>query len=163
MLNTRWMTKLVPKIWAVIGGLCLAGLLWLGWKLSPWGQLSYFEERTGIDLPTFPSELAVYSDFEMSSTLHMVLPRDRVSRLLAMPSFRRGDQERLSNQLEPPRLFRIRMLPRKYQRLPRGTHMHQAHGCRGRTSWQAILDEGSGALWIEVQYPDWGGDGPSCQ
>jgi hypothetical protein len=27
----------------------------------------------------------------------------------------------------------------------------------------AVLDETSGALWIEVHYPDWGGDAPPCE
>lgn len=162
MLYARRLTKAGPKIRTVLGALCLAGLLWFVWKLSPWGHLAYFEERTGIDLPAFPSELAVYDDAEMSSTLHLVLPPDRVSRLLAMPNFRRGEQERLSPRLVLSRFFRIRNLPQRYQHPARGARLHQARGCRGRTSWRAVLDENSGALWIELLYPDWGGDGPSC-
>lgn len=162
MLNTGRIKDARAIVWPVVGALCLAVLSWFAWKCSPWGDLAYFEEHTGIDLPTFPSELAVYDDWEMSSTLHLVLPRERVARVLSTPSFRRGEQQRLSFRLEPSRLFRIGMLPEEYQRPPPGARLHQAQGCRGRTSWRAILDEKSGALWIEVQYPDWSGDVPPC-
>lgn len=162
MSDVRQSTKSRSWIWGAFSALCLAVLSYIAWTFSPWGQLAYFEERTGIDLPAFPSELAEYDDGELSCILYVVLPPDQVSRLLATPDFRRGEQERLSGRIEPARMFRIGMLPEKYQHPSRGARLHQAQGCRGRTSWQAVLDENSGALWIEVQYPDWGGDGPSC-
>ncbi|MEZ4405293.1 MAG: hypothetical protein R3A52_02200 [Polyangiales bacterium] len=134
--------KLRPTRRAVVGALCVVAALKLGWELSPWGTLGYIEERTGLDLPTFPSQLEVENDFEMSVSVRLVLPRDRVVAMLATPRFRAGDQDRGS---PAPR-----------------AQLHRAHGCRGKTTWSAVLDESSGALSVSVQYPDRGGDAPVC-
>lgn len=36
------------------------------------------------------------------------------------------------------------------------------HGCRPGNTWLGYLDPESGRFWIEIMYPDWGGDFPGC-
>jgi hypothetical protein len=35
--------------------------------------------------------------------------------------------------------------------------------CKPGNQWTYLLKITSGELWVEVQYPDWGGTGPSCE
>jgi hypothetical protein len=42
-------------------------------------------------------------------------------------------------------------------------YMKYLSGCEDGNSWLFTLNEKTGELWIEVQYPDFGGDGPSCK
>jgi len=42
-------------------------------------------------------------------------------------------------------------------------HLKYFYGCRQGNSWLFTLNEKSGELWIEIQYPDLGGKGPSCK
>jgi hypothetical protein len=41
-------------------------------------------------------------------------------------------------------------------------HLKYFYGCRKGNFWLFTLNKKSGELWIEVQYPDFGGQGPSC-
>lgn len=154
--------RLLPRMLVAMIVLVAGGVAWVGWKVTPWGQLPYVEDRTGIDLPPFPSSLFVYDDAEMSITVHAVLQPDYVVKALATRAFRAGDRELHARPWLPSDLFRAAELPEAYRQLPPGAHIHRAQGCGGGTSWIALLDDVSGAIWIEVMYPDWSGDEPPC-
>ena len=39
-------------------------------------------------------------------------------------------------------------------------HLKYISDCQGEHSWVFTVNENTGELWVEVQYPDWGGKGP---
>ncbi|PSL23297.1 hypothetical protein [Chitinophaga ginsengisoli] len=41
------------------------------------------------------------------------------------------------------------------------SHLEYLYGCKEGNSWLFTLNEKSGELWIEVQYPDFQGQGPA--
>lgn len=43
------------------------------------------------------------------------------------------------------------------------SHLKYFYGCREGDSWLFTLNEKSGELWVEVQYPDFKGQGPACK
>jgi hypothetical protein len=43
------------------------------------------------------------------------------------------------------------------------SHLRYFYGCKEGDSWHFILNEKSGELWIEIQYPDFKGQGPACK
>ena len=155
--------KLPSKILiALLTAMVACGAARAVWKITPWGQLAYVRARTDIDLPTFPSNLFVYNDAEMSITVHAVLPAGYVTKALRSAAFRAGASEPLTRPSHPSELFRAVELPDAYRQLPQGARIHRAHGCGDGTSWVALLDDVSGAIWIEVMYPDMSGDEPPC-
>jgi hypothetical protein len=40
--------------------------------------------------------------------------------------------------------------------------LYHGGGCSPHQSWTALFDRASNRIWIEVMYPDWGGDDPAC-
>ena len=154
--------KLFPKILVVPIAIGSCAVAWIGWKFTPWGELQYVRHRTGIELPAFPSDLFVFDDAEMSITVHARLPPDQVAKTLATSAFRAAEREPSASPSLPSELFRAEKLPVAYRQLPPGARTHRADGCGNGTSWTAILDDVSGAIWIQVLYPDWSGDKPSC-
>ena len=46
--------------------------------------------------------------------------------------------------------------------LPEIRPLHYFSGCKPGNSWEFIMDEKTGELWINVQYPDPGGLTPGC-
>lgn len=154
--------KRLSKILIALAAPVVCGMAWVGWKFTPWGQLPYVEARTGIDLPAFPSNLFVYDDAEMSVTVHAVLPASYVAGALSTPAFRAGDAEPLVPPSTPAEFSRADVLPEAYRHLPPGARIHPAHGCAGGARWNALLDDVSGAIWIELMYPDASGDEPAC-
>jgi len=43
-----------------------------------------------------------------------------------------------------------------------GAMLHRFAGCTTAQAWVGFVDAESGEVWIEVLYPDWGGDAPGC-
>src|SRR5688572_9410927 len=98
--------RLLPKILVVMTALAVGGIAWGGWKLTPWGQLQYVSDRTGIELPSFPSQLFECDDAEMSITVHARLSPDHVAKTLSMTAFREDHKEPHRRPALPSELFR---------------------------------------------------------
>jgi hypothetical protein len=146
----------------LLAAIVSCGAARVAWQFTPWGQLPYLRARTGIDLPTFPSNLFVYDDAEMSITVHAVLPADLVAKVLQTAPFQVGDTDPVARPSQPSDLFRAEELSEAYRHLPHGARIRHGRGCGNGTSWVALLDDVSGAIWIEVMHPDMSGDEPPC-
>ena len=46
---------------------------------------------------------------------------------------------------------------------PDSVPLHYFTGCRPGNAWTIVLNEKTGELWINIQYPDWGGTGAECK
>jgi hypothetical protein len=126
-------------------------------------ELSFVRKATRLRLPMWPAELYTFDNAEFCELTYMTLKPTQVQDVLNSAAFHPAlhHPERVSPQ-DPSDFMLITQLPVEKRRAVSNAALYHAGGCSDHQSWSALLDPGSGSLWIEVLYPDMGGDDPSC-
>ena len=138
----------------VIASCVLLALLLRRWRND--APLRYATRVTS--LPLLDAEvIEVADDGEMSTQMYLLLPPESVSMvrargLVPTPPPARWPDDTFSSTEQfaawPP---------------PSSSVLLGIEGCTGGNAWFGYLDESSGELWLEILYPDWGGDPPGCR
>ncbi len=150
---------MTPRVRVVAAVLALAALLfgsvfWWVRRERGYATLDYATRITG--LPLRAAELVeMEDDAEVSLHLYAMVPVDERGAFSVFPV------------VAPPEVWPPRQMGRARQMrawpAPSSTRLRGIHGCTDGNTWLGYLDESSGELWLEVNYPDWGGDPPGCR
>jgi len=125
--------------------------------------LSYVKRVTKISIPSHTKTLSEYDQGEFEAVgKYQLRPED------LQPFIRQYPFHLIDRQCKYMSHFNVfsqsDLIPRA-DSIPFGGGMPLKYfqGCKGSNAWLFIVDEKSGALWIEVQYPDRGGLAPTCK
>ena len=137
---------------AVLGMLCGSCVLGGACRLRH-GDLELARGVTGLPLPEYAA-IDICTDTDMTTGYHLHADEGLVAAVMAERRPLREDVRHdpmlliLSDSCMPPP--------------PSPSRLVYAAGCREHQAWVALLDPVTRELWLEVHYPDFGGDGPPC-
>lgn len=137
---------------SLLVGVCGACLLGGAWRLRH-GEIEFARDVTGLPLPEL-AMVDICTDTDMTTGYHLHAGEELVAAVMAARRPLREDVRHepmlliLSDSCMPPP--------------PSPSRLVYAAGCRERQAWVALLDPVTRELWLEVHYPDFGGDGPPC-
>lgn len=112
--------------------------------------LQYIQRATNILLPSGYSEVDIFDNTEFYVVAHVRLRDDTIADFLHDYHF--GDPEFFIPWLDT--------LKPENRTLPTNAKLRYLEGRSATNSWQFVLDEQSGRLWMLVFYPDPGGTLP---
>ena len=83
-----------------------------------------------------------------------VIPKEEI------PTFKK--QYQLQDYASHPLEFDDYLSTENMSGLTNLSQCYSLSDCKGGNHWYVLLNEVTGELWIEVTYPDMGGDAPPC-
>jgi hypothetical protein len=119
--------------------------------------LSFIRKVTKISIPGNISTVSEFDQGELEAGGKYQIEEEDVKNFLSGNPFHPIDQ-----QYQYISHFNTYSKNDKIQ-LADSSHLKYFYGCKGGNSWLFTLNEKTGELWIEVQYPDFGGQGPGCK
>jgi len=125
--------------------------------------LPFIRRVTKVSLPDKIAIISEYDQGELEAGGKYQLEQKDIGSFLSKYPFHPIDQQYLYsshfNQMGKSGLFPLSdSIP-----LSDKSHLKYFYGCKKGNDWLFTLDEKSGELWIEVQYPDFQGQGPGCK
>jgi hypothetical protein len=118
--------------------------------------LRYIRRITAVSLP---ADLAIISEFdqgELEAGGKYLLEKKDIKAFLAENPFIALDEPH-QHIIQFNQYNQTDQIP-----FSDSVHLMYFSGCKTGNSWLFTLNVITGELWIEVQYPDLGGQGPSC-
>lgn len=131
----------------------IASVILAGCQNFP-GSLSFVREVTKVEIPGHITTISEFDNGEWIAGGKYLIQEQDIKTFLAKNSFQPIDKKYRS-------LFNTIS---KEDHIPLSDSLHLKYisncNCREGHSWVFTVNENTGELWIEVQYPDWGGQGP---
>lgn len=125
--------------------------------------LSFIRRVTKISLPSNISIISEFDQGELEAGGKYQLEKKDLEGFLSKTPFHPIDQQ--FRYLSHFNFYsRANLIPRSDSiPLSELSNLKYYYGCKEGNSWLFTLNEKSGELWVEVQYPDFKGQGPSCK
>jgi len=125
--------------------------------------LPFIRRVTKVSLPNKIAIISEYDQGELEAGGKYRLEQKDIGSLLSKYPFHSIDQQYLYsshfNRMGKSGLFPLSdSIP-----LSDKSQLKYFYGCKEGNDWLFTLNEKSGELWIEVQYPDFQGQGPACK
>jgi hypothetical protein len=125
-----------------------------GCQYFPGSNLSFIREVTKVEIPGHTTMISEFDNGEWIAGGKYQIKEKDIKAFLAENSFQPIDQQ-----------YRSRSLFNTFSKddhIPWSDSLHLKYisDCREGHSWNFTVNENTGELWVEVQYPDWGGQGP---
>ncbi|MBO9199878.1 MULTISPECIES: hypothetical protein [Niastella] len=130
----------------------VAWVILAGCQFFQGSNLSYIREVTKVDIPGHITTISEFDNGEWIAGGKYLIKEEYIKAFLAENSFHPVDEQYRS-------LFNTIS---KEDHIPLSDLLHLKYisNCQGANSWVFTINEKSGELWVEVQYPDFGGLGP---
>src|ERR1700754_681831 len=138
-------------------------LLFASCQFQGFSVLSYIRSVTRISIPANTTILSEFDQGEFEAVGKYQLDQKEVGRFLSSNPFHSIDQEH--RYISHFNLYTRSGLIPLSDSIPLSDKFHLKffYGCKEGNAWLFTINEKTGELWVEVQYPDLGGQGPSCK
>jgi hypothetical protein len=146
-----------------IVGLLTGSAIFASCHFNNESELSFIRRVTKIPIPNDISTISEFDQGELEAGGKYRLEQKDLEGFLSKNNFRPIDRQYLYmshfNLMGKSGLFPLSAsIP-----LSDKSHLKYFYGCKGGNSWLFTLNEKSGELWVEVEYPDLQGQGPGCK
>ncbi len=122
-------------------------------------NFEYVSRVTGIVLPVGSPQLDSNDNLQNMVVVYTQLQRQEIEPLIQKYRFQPANQPQTGYDRTPWFLQgAMRELGFMHNSLPAEAQLY----IRSECDWNAAIDITTGQLWIAVNYPDWGGVGPTC-
>ena len=137
-------------------------ILFSGCGFSDGAVLPFIKSVSPIAIPSRTRIIAEFDQGEIEAVGKYQFEREDLGLFLSSHSFRVADKElpwisHFNHYTKGGQISPLDSIP-----FSEMSHLRYFYGCKPGNSWLFTVDVRSGALWVEVQYPDFGGLGPSC-
>ena len=125
--------------------------------------LPFIRRVTGISLPGTVSIVSEFDQGEFEAVGKYRLEQKDVGAFLSSHPFHPFDQaHRYISRFNHYTSSGLIPLSDTIPRLDTAS-LQYFTGCKEGNAWLFTLNEKTGELWVEIQYPDFGGQGPGCR
>lgn len=150
-------------IWVAIAVAPFAMLLVAGYSaiaFHHWISLSFISRITGVEFPPGISNVTIYDNTEYVVVAHVHVPNDQVAAFVQLNDFEKiEDRQELKDRIAQVSRFAPSLFDARFRDVPMTANWNKLGRTESNT-WLFQLDRATGDLWIEVMYPDRGGDPP---
>lgn len=115
-------------------------------------SLTFIREVTKVEMPDQITTISEFDNGEWITGGKYLIKEHDLKTFLVKNAFHSIDKQYLS-------LFNT-ISKEEHIPLSDSLHLKYISNCREGHSWVFTVNENTGELWVEVQYPDWGGKGP---
>jgi hypothetical protein len=144
---------------------CLLAVLAI-WRIrAAWTErdIAFVASASRLPLPDRPRDAVSYDNGQFAILVSIDLSPSERDAILRTGQFHRAAHGATRVAPQSPSDFRsINRLPPSVRVIQGAGDLYHGGGCSTHQSWTALLDKSSSRIWIEVLYPDWGGDDPGC-
>jgi len=162
-LTTRQRLALTALACCLLAGVAIWVAIWrlrVAWTER---QLAFVASASGLPLPEHPRDIESHDNGQFAIVVAVELSqleRDAILRTGKLHLAAHGETP--VRPQRPSDFHASDRLPAAFRDIRETSEVYHGGGCSPRQSWTALLDKSSNRIWVEVLYPDWGGDGPGC-
>jgi len=114
----------------------------------------WFEETTGLNLPSRATNVVHFTEFEFAFTSHYSIPVENLDGFIEAAGLTREKPENWKPLFDPERL------PAPWNEIPESDSIYYGTGANTFAAWDLLLDKNTQSLWTSIYYADYSGDLP---